>query len=762
MIPTQAFLDESPSQCIEQFINQTNKPIFLTGKAGTGKTTLLKKLIQETHKNAIVVAPTGIAALNAGGVTIHSFFQLPFAGFIPTFDSPPHPDNCRIETKETLVRHHNMNKRRIQMLRNLELLVIDEVSMLRADLLDAMDWTLRKTRHKNAPFGGVQVLFIGDLQQLPPVVKSDEWQVLSKYYTGWYFFHAHVLREGLPVYIELKKVFRQQDQLFVDLLNKLRANVLTESDRAVLNERVDSAADPMNEEGMILLTTHNHKADSINQDALQRINTPAYSYESIITGDFPPHMYPVDAMIQLKVGAQVMFVKNDTAISKNYYNGKMGIVEQLTANEVFIHFPEEKKTIPIERFEWMNMRYTFDESTRQIEEECIGTFSQYPLRLAWAITIHKSQGLSFDKAIIDVSEVFAPGQAYVALSRLRSLQGMVLNNPIPPQQLDTDPAIVKFAEQEQSMEALGEVLKTSTFEFLFAYLMNCFDWYQIRTEAERFDREIQPFTIRSEKGKLKSWWSTNVQRCAELQNVSRSFRNQLEKMRLSGVDINHLYDRVEAAYTYFYERSDALCTSIMMKRIELAKKKKTFALSEDILVIEDILIDKIFQLNKCRKMMDGVIQQQAFTKSFFQADGMLDYRKMKLLSIQQLQRATPSLLDDEDDQTMVVIKKRKTTTKEKQALTTFDRTLLALQEGITLTEIAQQRSLSESTIARHVEELIKSEQLEISQVVNEEILMILSTVKDEINQLGLAELKEKLNDVVSYDQLRWYKAHCIR
>lgn len=761
MIPSQSFIPASPDLCIEQFINQTNKPVFLTGKAGTGKTTLLKKLISETHKNAVVVAPTGIAALNAGGVTIHSFFQLPFAGFIPTFDAPPYPESCRIETKETLVRHHSMNKRRLQMLRNLELLVIDEVSMLRADLLDAMDWTLRKTRHNNSPFGGVQVLFIGDLQQLPPVVKAEEWQVLSKHYAGWYFFYAHVLREAMPVYVELKTVYRQQDQLFVDILNKLRNNVLTEVDRAVLNERVKPKADPMNEEGLILLTTHNHKADRINTEALTRLETPSFSYEAQITGEFPPHMYPVDLAIQLKVGAQVMFIKNDTALIKQYYNGKMGTVERLSKNEVFVHFLEEKKTIAVERFEWMNMRFTFDESTRQIEEECVGTFSQYPLRLAWAITIHKSQGLSFDKAIIDVSEVFAPGQAYVALSRLRSLNGLVLNNPIPSQQLDTDPAILQFSANERSLEELAHVLKDGTLDFLFQYLFSSFDWYQVLNEIERFDREIQPFTSRSEKGKLKPWWTTNAQRCAELQNVSRSFRNQLEKIHSSAVDLNYLYDRVEAAFMYFHERTDALCTTIMSKRVELEKKKKTFTISEDLLVIEDLLIDKIYQLNKCRKMMDGIIQQKAFTKSFFQADGILDYRKVKLLSLKHTKTTAPTLLD-EDDQTTIVVNKRKSTPKEKQALSTFDRTLVLIKEGVSLAEIAVQRSLSESTIARHVEELIKSEKLEIQEVLSEETLEILASIKEDINQLGLTELKEQLNDNVTYDQLRWYKAHWIR
>ena len=410
----------------EQFINQTNQSIFLTGKAGTGKTTLLRKIMASTHKNAVIVAPTGIAALNAGGVTIHSFFQLPFSGFIPEFGAQAaFTDTVKFETKDTLLRHFTMNKTRLKIIRSIELLIIDEVSMLRADLLDAIDWTLRNVRGIHQPFGNVQVLFIGDLLQLPPVAKQEEWQVLRQYYNGIFFFHARVLQEIQPIYIELSTIYRQQDQDFIQLLNQLRNNQITADDLSILNKYVRTNFDATKEEGYITLSTHNSKADLINSKALEALKEKEWNYASEITGEYPKHLYPIEPTLSLKLGAQVMFIKNDNSIEKHYFNGKMGRIKSLSEQEITVYFPEEKKSINVEKFEWNNIRYVLNEATGAIEEEVIGTFVQYPLKLAWAITVHKSQGLTFDKAVLDVSDVFAPGQAYVALSRLRTLEGLV-------------------------------------------------------------------------------------------------------------------------------------------------------------------------------------------------------------------------------------------------------------------------------------------------------------------------------------------------
>ena len=390
----------------ELFVNQTNRTIFLTGKAGTGKTTLLKKIVDSTQKNTVIVAPTGIAALNAGGVTIHSFFQLPFGAFIPENSSPNDSFHIKHENKTSLKRHFKMNKRRIALIRNLELLIIDEVSMLRADLMDAIDWMLKIVRRSNEPFGGIQVLFIGDLLQLPPVVKNDEWNLLRNYYKGVYFFNSYVLSANPPLIIELTTIFRQQDHQFIDLLNNLRHNYISQEHISLLNEKVITDISSFDKNGYITLSTHNVRADEINAKELKKNTSKSYFYSAEITGEFPEHIYPIDNQLELKIGAQVMFTKNDIGFEKNYYNGKIGEIAFLSDYEVTVLFPDEKKKITVEKYEWSNIKYSLNESTQEITEEVVGSYVQYPLKLAWAITVHKSQGLTFDKAILDVVDVF--------------------------------------------------------------------------------------------------------------------------------------------------------------------------------------------------------------------------------------------------------------------------------------------------------------------------------------------------------------------
>jgi ATP-dependent exoDNAse (exonuclease V) alpha subunit len=345
------------AQFVERFINQTNRSIFLTGKAGTGKTTLLRKIVSSTHKNTVIVAPTGIAALNAGGVTIHSFFQLPFGSFIPDFQTPNIGVAIKAENKSTLKRHFRMNQNRISLIRNLELLIIDEVSMLRADLLDAIDWSLRSIRRNNFPFGGIQVLFIGDLHQLPPVVKNDEWELLRLYYQGIHFFNSQAIREEQPLYIELEKIYRQDDQVFISLLNNLRNNKITSEDLSLINKNIRTNLTSDERKGYITLTTHNFKADEMNTQELISLKGKSYFFDAEITGEFPPHLHPLETRMELKVGAQIMFIKNDISFDKKFYNGKMGFIDFLSSDEIIVSFPDEKKKITIERFEWSNIRY---------------------------------------------------------------------------------------------------------------------------------------------------------------------------------------------------------------------------------------------------------------------------------------------------------------------------------------------------------------------------------------------------------------------
>jgi len=490
----------------KRFINQTNRSIFLTGKAGTGKTTLLKEIIRTTHKKAVIVAPTGIAALNAGGVTIHSFFQLPFSGFIPQFNVPPTvSEQLKLETKDTLVKHFKFTGKRKAILQSVELLIIDEVSMLRADLLDAIDWTLRSVRRENYPFGGVQVLYIGDLLQLPPVIRNEEWNVLRNYYNGIFFFNANVVQEDPPLYIELKKVHRQSDADFIQILNHLRNNLITQDDIQILNQYVNPSFSSKDNPGYVTLTTHNAKADTINQQALSELKGKSWFYEADITGEFPPHMHPIDEKTELKVGAQVMFIKNDLSFDKNYYNGKTGVIQSLSTEEIFVHFPEENKTIEVERYEWQNIRYSLDDKTQEIKEEVLGTFVHYPLKLAWAITVHKSQGLTFDKAILDVSQVFAPGQAYVALSRLRSLDGLVLLKPIQLNGLENDRQVMSYTTQQPDESQLGNYLSEDTIHYVYSLLTHAYDFHDLVAAWRIHDASYVPLGSKSEKGKQRAW-----------------------------------------------------------------------------------------------------------------------------------------------------------------------------------------------------------------------------------------------------------------
>ncbi|WP_300565008.1 AAA family ATPase, partial [Flavobacterium sp.] len=448
-----------------QFINQTQRNIFLTGKAGTGKTTLLREIIKTTHKNVVVVAPTGIAALNAGGVTIHSMFQLPFAGFIPDNSAPQFSDFVKFETKQTLARHFKMSGLKKSVIRNMELLIIDEVSMLRADVLDAIDFMMQSVRKKKTAFGGVQVLFIGDLMQLPPVIRDEEWKILRNYYNGKFFFHSHVIQLNPPLYIELSKIFRQTDDVFISVLNNLRNNQISTNDVQILNQYVKPNFDLKQNKGYITLTTHNAKADGMNAKALAELDGKLVQYQPEIIGDFPEKIFPVDENLQLKIGAQVMFVKNDLSPEKRFFNGKMGLIKSLSEEEILVHFTDENKTITVEKYEWENIRYTVNADTKEIEEEVLGTFVHYPIKLAWAITVHKSQGLTFDKAALDVSQVFLPGQAYVALSRLRSLEGLVLLSPLQMNGISSDIDVMDYAENKANEEILANSLEQETKKF---------------------------------------------------------------------------------------------------------------------------------------------------------------------------------------------------------------------------------------------------------------------------------------------------------
>ncbi len=459
-----------------QLVNQSSRNIFLTGKAGTGKTTFLKYIRESCPKQMAVVAPTGVAAINAGGVTIHSFFQLPFSPFVP--------DVKGFTKGDTTVNRHNLinrlrfNNEKRKILQQLELLIIDEVSMVRCDMMDAIDTVLRYFRKRPYErFGGIQVLFIGDMFQLPPVIKNEEWKMMAEFYDSPYFFDSRVIKEEPPLYIEFDKIYRQSEERFINVLNQVRNNELDEEGMKILESRYKPIFRRTKDDGYIILTTHNEQARNINTAELNRLDTKPQTYKAEIESDFPENAYPADEMLSLKVGAQVMFIKNDTADrGKRYFNGKIGTVTRLGEDKIFVRCQDEPNETEVNKEKWENIRYTLDKTSQTMKEEVLGSFSQYPLRLAWAITIHKSQGLTFDKAIIDAGEAFAPGQVYVALSRCTSLDGMVLKSKLRTNSLFTDQRIVRFSQNTSSSQLLKNELDAARKQYQEKILLSTFDF----------------------------------------------------------------------------------------------------------------------------------------------------------------------------------------------------------------------------------------------------------------------------------------------
>ena len=468
------------------FIQYTGQNLFLTGKAGTGKTTFLKNLKLQSPKRMVVVAPTGVAAINAGGVTIHSFFQISFGPQIP--QDPDKPQQSAAQNGYVAANIRRFSKEKINIIRSLDLLVIDEISMVRADVLDAVDEVLRRYRTRYKPFGGVQLLMIGDLQQLAPIVKDDEWEILKSYYETSFFFSSRALKRSTFTGIELKHIFRQSDQQFIDLLNKIRDNRIDTETLQLLNRRYQPDFNPDDKEGYITLTTHNYQSQQINGAKLERIKTSASRYSAEVQGEFPDYSYPTDPELELKVGAQVMFVKNDLTPAKRFFNGKIGKVTELDEEQIEVVCPGDREAIIVERVAWQNTKYKLNEVTQEIEEEVIGTFSQFPLKLAWAITIHKSQGLTFDKAIIDARASFAHGQVYVALSRCKTFEGLVLSTPIGVHSVKSDSTVVQFSEAVEQNQPGPAELEQLRKEYLQQLLGELFDFKPVLRQIQYLQR----------------------------------------------------------------------------------------------------------------------------------------------------------------------------------------------------------------------------------------------------------------------------------
>ncbi|HET9745743.1 MAG TPA: helix-turn-helix domain-containing protein [Chitinophagaceae bacterium] len=535
-----------------ELVNQSSRNIFLTGKAGTGKTTFLRYIRENCPKQIAVVAPTGVAAINAGGVTLHSFFQLPLSPFIPAAKGFPGLNDDAIN-KNTLLSRLRMTTERKRILQQLELLVIDEISMVRCDVLDAVDAVLRHVRRRyNERFGGVQVLFIGDMFQLPPVVKEHEWALLKEFYNSPYFFDSMVIREEPPVYIEFNKIYRQTEEKFIQVLNQVRNNELDDSAKTVLENLFSSNFTQAKDDGYIILTTHNEKARIKNEAELNKLDTPLFLFNAEVEGDFPENVYPAEAQLRLKVGSQVMFIKNDTEKAKRYFNGKIGTVEDLDNERIVVRCKNDPEPIEVKKDKWENIRYTIDKVTRELNEEVLGSFTQYPLRLAWAITVHKSQGLTFEKVIIDAGEAFAPGQLYVALSRCTTLEGIVLQSRVRTSLL-TDEKIVRFSKSNATKNAIEQELLQSKRNYLLKILLSVFDYKRTIVELKELNQYLTEHC--STFNEEASGWITELFTPLDmLQNTAIKFQNQIAPIFASSEqpDANVLLkERIKAATHYF-------------------------------------------------------------------------------------------------------------------------------------------------------------------------------------------------------------------
>ena len=740
-----------------QFINQTNRSIFLTGKAGTGKTTLLKEIIKSTHKNCVVVAPTGIAALNAGGVTIHSMFQLPFGGFIPDNSTPQFLENSKFETKATLRRHFRMSGLKKSVIQNMELLIIDEVSMLRSDLMDAIDFMLQSVRRKNLPFGGVQVLFIGDLLQLPPIIRDDEWRTLRSYYKGKFFFHSHVIQQNPPLYIELSKIFRQTDEQFISVLNNLRNNQISQSDIQILNQFVQPNFDLKANKGYITLTTHNVKADSINSQSLIDLKGKSKVYKALIVDDFPEKIYPLEEKSELKVGAQIMFIKNDLSFDKNYFNGKMGVIKSLSDEEIMVHFPEENKTIEVERYEWQNIRYYVDENTKEINEEVLGTFTHYPIKLAWAITVHKSQGLTFDKAALDVSQVFLPGQAYVALSRLRSLNGLVLLSPLQMNSISSDQDVMHYAENKATESLLQDSLKQETKNFIHNYLKSSFDWTDLAQEWRNHQFSYNENSELSAKSKHAVWAKKQTEAIENLLEPSRKFIAQLNMLfKEEEVDFKFIFERIHAAYSYFLQPLDNLVYETLWKLEEVIRIKKVKAFYDELVVLETLQTRAVLQLMKAIMLIETVVKGETISKEKLSSDAIKFYKTRKLETIrEEFKNLNVTLIEDEVDLERYT-KKKKTDKAPKKS--TVQETYELWLEKNSIKEIAAIRKLTTQTIGGHIAKLIETQTISITDVLPEEKIQELAEAFTDYKEETLNALKEQYGDKFTWDELKMFKA----
>ena len=673
--------DENQALCDAwDFVEHTGRSIFLTGKAGTGKTTFLKTVIEQSKKRSIVVAPTGVAAINAGGVTIHSFFQLPFSPFVP---------NARIKSK------FDFGKEKRRIIASLDLLIIDEISMVRSDLLDAIDSVLRRFRDRYKPFGGIQLLMIGDLQQLTPVVTAEDEAMLKPYYDTPYFFGSKALQQIEYVTIQLEKVYRQEDDTFIRILNHIREAHPTADDITLLNKRCVPGFTPKAGEGYIRLTTHNHLADSYNERELLKLPGGNYTFEAKIEGNFPDYSYPTSDRLTLKQGAQVMFVKNDPTGEHRYFNGRIGEIVEISQSRVCVLCPGDSEVIEVEPLTWENTQYQLNPETREIETKVQGKFHQLPLRLAWAITIHKSQGLTFDHAIIDANLSFAPGQVYVALSRCRTLDGMVLSAPVEARAIISDQRVEDYiGHQEEEAQKSIRQLPLLKEEYYRLLLLELFDFHDIFYKEEHLLRLMTEFFYHSYTDITELHKRVLAGLSTEAMAVSDKWLQKIRQTPAEELHQEAFLERVKRSAAYFEEAiRKAYGNALQLAGSIQSNNKQAMSRYGDSLT-------ETRQAVLSRRYLLARIAEEGFSITTY------------------LREKQYSMLDAiDEDQVKKTRAKKEPKAKKELKPKTWDVTIQMYRQGMKPDEIAKERALTMGTIISHLARFIPTGEVTLSELI---------------------------------------------
>ena len=791
------------------FVANTNRNIFLTGKAGTGKTTFLHKLKLQSPKRMVIVAPTGVAAINAKGVTIHSFFQMPFGPILPN-----------VELNSSVGFNRKFSKTKINIIKSLDLLVIDEISMVRADLLDGIDKTLRRFKNKNLVFGGLQLLMIGDLQQLSPVIKENEWQLLKPFYKNAFFFSSQAYQQSKSIIVELKHIYRQENQVFIDILNEVRNNDLSQNSADELNRRYKPDFIPNKNDGYISLTTHNNKATQTNKLELDKLKGKSIVYKAVIDGKFPEHSFPNKEELKLKVGAQVMFIKNDSSPEKLYFNGKIGKIISFQDEEVIVNSPDDDFNIIVNPEVWDNIKYAVDTETKEISEDKIGSYTQIPLRLAWSITIHKSQGLTFEKAIIDAEGAFAHGQTYVALSRCKSLEGLVLKSKITPNQIISDNNVISFNKDAEANQPNDKILQESKRTFQLDLISEIFNFYRFLYPVSRI-LDIYYKNRGSIEGTIELPL-TSIKECvSNLLKVNNSFNKQLKSIGDS-LDIpesnSSIQERFIKAIVYFNDQTKST--------IEVSLKKSNFttdnkAIEKDLIkqfdVIEELLATKLLYfeglknnfnvakflelraksfflvkdkpkqqrktiiegttnivlfelLRKLRNEIaerEDLIHYQVFTqKSLYAMCEMLPMSKQELNAVHgmgktriekygtEIVKVIKDYCNENDIEISSDVSVFEELKPKKKKGDTKKVSLELFKEGKSIDQIAEERELNSNTIFGHLASFVSAGEIKITDLISTTNYLELKKIIPTKTFDNLSDLKHQVDDMYSYGELR--------